>query len=270
MARAFAVLALVAGTAIVCLGHSAEARVGETLLGFGHELSGWADAHPQSTPRALSLNGLELELMTVTTHLDVKHALDHFHESCRRQGGIREASAGVDGALRTEGPHEGVLACIDTGGPLGVSELAERLERFSESGNLAELGKLRYVLARRSGDTTTLLVLWTEHDARFFDAFPKSGDAPGQDPKEFPRAERMERLLSAAELGAPYGLTVYDAGQQEPEALLAWYEAELGRRGWSVSRAGERLTAQRGSRSVVLAIRGQKPGKTAVSIAELS
>ena len=273
-ARAAAVLALVVAACAACLIRSAEARAGEVLFGFGRELAAWTDAHPQSTTRVLSVNGLQLELMTVTTSLDVKHALDHFHDLCRKRGGVREPAPqkarSFDAVLRKEAEHEGVLACIDTDGPLGVAELTGRLERFSKSGNLAELGKLRYVLARRTGDTTTLLVLWTDRDAQLLGLMPASGDATGKDPNDFPRATGLRRLLSAAEQSAPYTLAVYDAGKQPPDGIVAWYEAELARRGWSVSRTGDRLLAQRASRSVILSVRTLKAGKTAVTVAELS
>jgi hypothetical protein len=172
--------------------------------------------------------------------------------------------------LRKEAEHEGILACVDTDGPLGVAELTDRLERFSQSGNLADFGKLRYVLARRTGAITTLLVLWTDREAQLLGLMPESGDAIGKDPNDFPRAAGLRRLLSAAEQGAPYTLTLYDAGTQPASTLLDWYQSELERRGWSVSRSRDRLLAQQGSRSVVLDVRALKRGKTAVSVAELS
>jgi hypothetical protein len=272
--RAAAVLLLIVIASVTFLIRSAEARAGEALLGFGRELAAWADAHRQSGTRVLSINGLQLELMTVTTSLDVKHALDHFHQICRQRGGVQEspsqAARSFETVLRKEAEHQGVLACVDTDGPLNVIELTKRLEQFSKSGNLADLGKLRYVLARRTGETTTLLVLWTDGDAQLLGLMPETGDAIGRDPNEFPRAVGLRRVLSAAEQGAPYSLTVYDAGKQAPSGLANWYLTDLTRRGWSVSRTGDRIAARKGNRSVVLSIRSVKSGKTAVSVAELS
>lgn len=272
--RAVAVLVVIVAACVISLIRSAEARAGEALLGFGRELATWTDAHRQSGTRVLSVNGLQLDLMTVTTSLNVRQSLDHFHDLCRQRGGVREAAPGAarsfDAVLRKEGDHEGVLACVDTGGPLGVSELTRRLEQFGNGGNLAQLGKLRYVLARRTGETTTLLVLWTDGDAQLLGLMPATGDAVGRDPSDFPRATGLRRLLSAAEQGAPYSLTVYDAGKQAPADVGSWYEAELTRSGWSVTRTRDRLVARKASRSVVLSVRALKAGKTAVSIAELS
>lgn len=274
MLRAATALGVVVAVALACLVHSAEARMGEALAGFGRELSAWTDAHPQSAPRALAVNGLQLELMTVTTELDIKRALDHFHALCRNRGGVREPasrfSAWPDSVLRREADHEGVLACLDTGGPLGVAQLSERLQTFAKTGDLADLGKLRYVLARRSGKATTLLVLWTDRSAQLLNFIPKSGDAAGRDPRDFPRAAGMRRLLSAAELGAPYALALYEAGQQSPAALLSWYEAQLAHEGWSVTRTGDRLMVQKQQRTVAMNIRTLSGGKTAVTVAELS
>ncbi len=255
---------------------SAEARLGETLLGFGDELSRWSAAHPQSAPRAMTINDLELRFMTLTTQLSVAGALDHFQQTCH--GGFRApALAGkfetsvLDGVFRHGTERQGVLACLDTGGALEVTELATRLARVQESGNLNDLGKLRYVLARRSGNTTTLLVLWTEGDARLFNLLPKSGDAPGHDLRDWPRPPGVRRLLSAAEHGQPYAMTLYDAEHQPARELELWYEGALTKAGWRVTRTQGGLLARRGERSVLLQVRSSSSsGKTVVTAAELS
>jgi len=255
---------------------SAEARLGETLVGFGDELSRWTAAHPQSGPRAMTINGLELRFMTLTTKLSVAGALDHFQQNCR--GGLHApALAGklemtlLAGVFRQGTERQGVLACLDTGGVLEVTELAERLTRMQESGNLNDLGKLRYVLARRSGNTTTLLVLWTEGDARLFNLLPKSGDAPGHDLRDWPRPPGVRRLLSAAEHGQPYAMTLYDAEHQSARELEVWYEQALSKAGWSVTRTQGGLLARGGERSVLLHVKtSSSSGKTVITAAELS
>jgi len=271
-AVAFSTIALL-GFAL-CL-RSAEARVGEALLGFGDELSRWSAARPQSAPRAMTINGLELRLMTLTTQLSVAGALDHVQQTCRggllapALAGKLEASV-LDGVFRQGTERQGVLACLDTGGALEVAELAERLSSVQESGNLNDLGKLRYVLARRSGAVTTLLVLWTEGDARLFDLFPKVGDAPGHELRDWPRPPGVRRLLSAAEHGQPYGMTLHDAGPESARALEAWYEAALTKAGWGVTRTQGGLRARRGERSVLLQVQTSSSGKTVITSAELS
>lgn len=55
-----------------------------------------------------------------------------------------------------------------------------------------------------------------------------------------------------------------------PDSIIAWYQAELTRRGWSVTRTADRLLAQKATRSVVLSASALKTGKTAISMAELS
>ncbi|HKY34635.1 MAG TPA: hypothetical protein VJN18_01740 [Polyangiaceae bacterium] len=223
----------------------------------------------------MTINGLELRLMTLTTQLSVAGALDHVQQTCR--GGLRapalagklEASL-LDGVFRQDTERQGVLACLDTGGALEVTELAARLSRVQESGNLNDLGKLHYVLARRSGTTTTLLVLWTEGDARLFNLLPKSGDAPGHDLRDWPRPPGVRRLLSAVEHGQPYAMTLYDADHQPAHRLTAWYEAALTKAGWSVTRSQSGFWAHRAERSVLLQVQTNSSGKTVITAAELS
>jgi hypothetical protein len=273
--RAAAVLLAVIVVALAWSVRSAEAQLGEALVDFGDQLQRWSAGRALSAPRALTINGLELRLMTLQTKLSVDAALDHFQETCR--GGIQAPelagkldSSLLDASFQQVGEKEGVLACVDTGGPLDVADLAGRLSRLQQSGDLAELGALRYVLARRSRDTTTLLVLWTEGRTRLLDFLPKQGDAPGHDLRDWPRAPRIRRLLSALEHGQPYAMTVHEAVDQSPESVLSWYRTALGAAGWSLTEQEGGLLAHRGERSVLLQVRASRTGKAVVTAAALS
>jgi hypothetical protein len=272
--RAAAVLLAVIVVALAWSVRSAEAQLGEALVDFGDQLQRWSAGRALSAPRALTINGLELRLMTLQTKLGVDAALDHFQETCR--GGIHAPelagkldSSLLDASFRQASEKDGVLACVDTAGPLDVADLAGRLSRLQQSGDLAELGALRYVLARRSRDTTTLLVLWTEGHARIVDFLPKQGDAAGHDLRDWPRAPGMRRLLSALEHGQPYAMTVHEA-DQSPESLLSWYRTALGAAGWSLTEQEGGLLAHRGERSVLLQVRASRTGKAVVTAAAIS
>jgi hypothetical protein len=127
------------------------------------------------------------------------------------------------------------------------------------------------VLARRSGDTTTLLVFWTEGSAPVFSVFPKTGDAPGRDPKDLPRPPTSQRMLSAAEQGAPYSITLYRMPNQTPEQLRQWYRRELETRGWHVSDSSSMGTiyAQRLNRSLQITASESNTHSALVALAEL-
>lgn len=275
-ARATLVVALLAASLVTLTWRSAEARLGEVLTGFGDELMQWHGGRTQSSPRALSLNGLQLKLVTLTTRLSVGETLDHFDGVCRGRGGVRlPASAALSPAtavgavFRRATDEQGVLACLDTGSPLDLSEVSARLSRVASEGDLKALGELRYFLARRSGEGTTVLALWTDGQASLRGLFPKTGDAPGSDPAAFPRLPGTRRLLSARELGQPYGLTLYET-REPAETAVAWFERHLRAGGWAVEQAQGALTARRGQRTTIVQARTGRAGVVVVSIAELS
>src|SRR5262249_52756347 len=153
---------------------SANAVTAEALFGFGNELMQWTKVHAYGGPRTLSVNGIQLHLLTISTPLSVSDTVEHLRDVCKQRGGIRvpeklvrsKHANGipipplVDGTFRRVGEHEGVLTCLDTGGPVDVETLAQRLGRVADTGDLSQLGELRYLLARREGDTTTALILW--------------------------------------------------------------------------------------------------------------
>jgi hypothetical protein len=277
--RALTCLCAVAGIALFMSVRHAEARLGEMLAGFGEELSGWSGLKASSAPRRLFLNGAELGLRTLTTQLSVHDALELFDHECSLRGGLRLPRAlsplrplalPLNGVLRRETGGTGTLACFDSGGPLEIGELHERLQRFREQGDLQHLGKLRYVSARREGDKTYLLVLWTERGTALLKMFPKTGDAPGRDPS-FPRPDHLRRVLGVAEASAPNGLTVYrDEASRTPYELQVSYGRSLVAGGWTIkSVTAGVLTARREGRTVLLTVTTGTSGESVATVAEL-
>jgi hypothetical protein len=113
-------------------------------------------------------------------------------------------------------------------------------------------------LAQRHGDRTSVLFIWSEAAVPLLQMFPKTGDAPGIDPKAVPRPDGSERLLSGVEHGAPYSFTAYRTLAASPDVLLAWYRESLQARGFAVSdgpsgalwaRQGERTLLVRAARA---------------------
>jgi len=276
--RVAALLTLLLGIATVFWLRDAEARLSEALSGFGAELARWAPARLHSAPRELNVNGLRLGHVTATTAESVSAALDRFEARCRARGGI-DASAVLgkavpsllSGVLRRDSKREGLLACIETGRPLTLAELSVRLRAVGSTGDLRELGELRYVLARRDGTNTTLVILWTDGAFPVLRAFPKDRDAPGRDPLDIPRPERTRRLLSASEGSAPYAITAYAATAYQPAQLLDWYDEALRAQGFTTSAtASGGIHARRGARALVVSTSMQPNGAALVTVAELS
>ena len=275
---------IVLGVAFSCLS-SAQARLAESMQDFSALFSQLTKATSRSKESRLDVNGLELHRITASTRLSVKDTLDRLEGLCRDRGGLEgierllknsgAASSSawpsiIHGVYRNQGANQGTIACIDTGGPLGVTDLTRRLQEFARTKNLAALGKLRYALARRNGPRTSVLVFWTDGDARLLEMFPKSGDAPGTDLPGVPRPEQSVRLLSAAERGSPYSITAYRSTHQSPAAMTDWYQRMLKGRHFRVAQTQNGLAAVRGGRALLIRVSALAPGQTVAGVVELS
>jgi hypothetical protein len=282
--RASCVTACLAAAILACLLSTAKARLGESLIEFGEQLTLSTGGTLSSGTSHFVINGLEFNRLTSTTPLSVKQALDRLNGFCQQRAGVRgpddlltASTTGtpeplaLGGSYRHEAENAGVLACIDTGGPLSVPELTTRLKDFARTGNLSSVGRLRYVLARREKSVTSILALWTDGDAPILHLFPKAGDAPGRDIPDVPRPENSERVLSAWQPGVPYALTVYRSRGSSIPALSHWYEAQLTQHGWRVipARAPDTLIAQQGTRTLIVRSATARGGGIATSVAEL-
>jgi hypothetical protein len=269
-----------------CL-HSAQAKAGEALIDFGQELSKLASLRVNDHARVLSVNDVQLHLVSASSWLDLHEVMARFHGFCRDGSGIaipeaiqkrlstkaqHEELSALDGVYRHETKDAGVVACLDTGSQLSLDDMTARLQRFAKTGDLASIGRLRYVLARRSAENTTVLVMWTEGKASILEMFPKQGDAPGVDPVNLPRPPGIRRLLSAVELGLPYQVTLYESESQTPPVLREWYSRRLGVIGWTfvATTAPNTLIAKIGSRTLYLHMNVTAKHRTSLSIAELS
>ncbi len=284
-ARAALVLVLVAlGTSAFVI-RAAEARVGEALHGFASELLGWKAAKFASAPRTLQVNGSNVHFVSAATALELPETLNRFEALCRDQGDLagveralstnhsaqeHSAIAWLHGVFREESTSEGFVACLATGTTLTPTELARRLAIFSVSGDLADLGALRYALVRRQHNETTALIFWSEGSFPLLHMFPAHGDAPGVDPTTVPRPQQSDRLLSASEHDTPYSLAAYRLSVGAPQALES-YLAQLRALGWSIARKGSRAAVGRqGDRTVVISAHPTGPAASTLSLFELS
>lgn len=261
----------------------AKARVHESLIAFGDLLSSWSNAKLDSRIGHLSINGVLVHHVTVSTPLGIDDALDRLEHICEERGGLevpeslsKASSPGSErgllhGVYRNVGKDLGLLACIETGRRLGVAELTRRLEQFVKTGDLSSIGQLRYVLARRGGDVTSLLVLWTDGSVPLSKMFPKTGDAPGRDVPDVPRPRDSDRLLSATNQAVPYGITVYRVRATHETSIQDWYSKTLNEQGWRVvARKGGSLVARRGERVILVHTKNAAFGNGMASIVELS
>lgn len=210
-------------------------------------------------PQMLEINGQRLMIGVKQSGLGVREVLDRFEVSCDKTSrdpkqlfadGLEMAgedmsiSSPLRGFLRL-GPSklstwrsdletEGHLSCLATGaGTRGLRGFIERTRAFLESGDLTELGELRYVSARKlENGKTQVIAVWSEGSFRIGAMFPESGDAPGSDMPGVPRPPSARRLLTAAAREHDYGMRIY-ASDESPPAILSFYERKLRQRGFA-------------------------------------
>lgn len=264
---------------------SASAHLVESMRGLGEQIARLHELRIHSAPRRLVLNGLGLRVMTASTPLEIDAALDRFQSLCHSVGQIdlpalvrqrlaeqsREGAFDSTGVIRHQAEHEGFLACISVDQATDGEGLLARLKAFGSTGNLRSLGQFRYALARRQADVTTLVMFWTEGDARLGEMFPREGDAPGGDLVAVPRPPEARRILSGFEEGLPYGFAAYEAAaDQRSEAALAQYEDVLHREGWRTrpTKKGS-IIAEKAGRRVIVRVSEASSGRAVVSLCDL-
>jgi hypothetical protein len=189
-------------------------------------------------------------LISGTTTDALASVLDVFHARCRQAaGGFAERLAGdnpkpaarkllrdrlLDATLHENGDHDGYVACLDLGPSAPhAGELIDRLRAFVISGDVARVGDLRFVWARRDAELTHYVALWTEGSLPLRTAFPERADAPGVEVPHIPRPEPSQRVLSAWQQAQAPLLVSYRA-QGSAHELAGRYREQLVTQGFTV------------------------------------
>ena len=192
-----------------------------------------------------------MSLASKLTALGVEQVLERFGQHCREHSaGLADEIAALPkaAAVLEQLPTElgdpsrwlssqtlakdgkvGQIACIarkNSGG--GLTGLLESVLSFTESGDLAELGDARYVVARRddASGQTHVLAMWTEGKFNIPEMFAETGDAPGADSHYVPRPPDARRVLSAEMAHHSYAIRMYDTKRTHAE-VLSYYEHQL-------------------------------------------
>lgn len=228
---------------------SVYADVENAALALGGELGRLGDV---GSARALRLNGQSIHVASVVEDMSVVEVLDAMEQGCRdgnaasveafeklpaaaKKGLPKDASASkAAGVLRKERLGEGVVACLlqDETESTGTAARVARMQRFAATGDLGQLGKLRYVWVRGLDDRRSQVVrAWTDGEFDLYALLPKTGDTPGTDPRDVPRIDGSVRLLTADVEGVPYIVRLYDV-PGAPEQVLGKYDADMAQRGW--------------------------------------
>jgi hypothetical protein len=136
------------------------------------------------------------------------------------------------GVMRRESPREGLVACVVRDRDADTS-LSQRLSRFTETLDLADVGLFRYAYARvtKSGQTH-VVTMWTDGPFRLGSLIAAGdADAPGSDPAGAARPIESVRLLSAQIEGTPHATRIYQSRASGAE-VLAGFDGEMPALGW--------------------------------------
>lgn len=223
--------------------------VTERSFEFGRNLGAFAELAGESTD--ITWNGQQVSFSATLVPMDVPAVMDHFSKACADgNADLAQEMAAVlstqpAGAAAPEpvepkrlqrswvlqqrdGAREASGACLAGLGASGLSELTHRVKFFVETMDLSELGRPRYLHARKVAGGTRVLLISVDGPFSLEALAPPEGqDAPGRDPVQGARPRDTYRLVAAQAEGLPYGFTVYASPKGSPETMLNDYMAQV-------------------------------------------
>ncbi|MEY2935206.1 MAG: hypothetical protein RL033_5955 [Pseudomonadota bacterium] len=287
--RVLAVLTVLLVVSLWALLRTGQARAADVLVQLGQQLMRLPDAQYGSGVQQLWVNGLELQVQSGSSANDAELVVAQFRRECSSRAalqlGERERQAlapmgeggwfgsALDGVLVEEGDGGTAVVCIDPmGKPWDVLSVAAAAQRFVASGDLLELGRLRYAFVRRTERGSAFLTMWTESSTRLLEQFPHDQDAPGRDFPDLARVAGSQRFLSASLSDSVLAIYAHRAGT--PEELAQQYRSALELAGYRIQdtfahgKSGLSYAFLRGARQVQLTL-GASKGLTLVSLISL-
>jgi len=192
-----------------------QASAADVLAEISDQLMRLPDAHYGSSTQQLWINGLSLNLQSGSSEKDPFVVSQQFRAACAARSAMQlgERESAALGPLKNAGWFRSMLdgvavnrsdagtsiICIDAmHKPWDVLSIAQAARRFVSSGELLELGRLRYALVRNgSKGGSVFLTLWTDGSTRLLEQFPRDHDAPGVDFPDVARVQGSQRFLSA-------------------------------------------------------------------------
>lgn len=253
--RVASYLVVVCSLILLWTARAAYAEFERTVFGLGEKLVGELGPSLVGEPQAVVLNGQPVFVGATTSPLTVRQVLDAFDSNCRAGSRDMRSLLGVSTrpsplqepahegwlraldqarVLRMENETEGMLSCLAPNGPQqGATGLVESVRIFMESGDLSQLGDLRYVTARRQpSGKTQVIAAWSEGRFQLASIFPDTGDVPGSDMVDVPRPPGSVRAVCATAPRRSFAYRLYESAQPASE-VLSFYERTLVSGGWS-------------------------------------
>jgi hypothetical protein len=274
-----------------------EAQLGDDLLGMGTSLMEFADPVHTTGPRALSINGEVVHLISGSTPESLDTVLSSFEEVCLQNDGQfraqieefyrehpdadhRETLSRFRPSVRREGEgadgsHRGTVGCLDLGTERRTAgEILDAAREFNETGDLSRLGNIRYIFAQDAdAGRTHYVALWTEGEFHIRNILPGNSDGPGEDVEGIPRAPDSRRSLSAFEVGRDERFVMYEGSSMTEWELEHFYRTSLAADGWSVmdteqeGAPSQLVAAMRDGRQVYISLNTDPHGRGTAMVA---
>lgn len=254
--RVIAYFSVVAAVLGVYATHEARAAFAEQGFILGRDMAKVADMLDHTYE--ININGQKAYMASVDTLLPKKEILDRYEAMCRDNAGLlgeawkalpndAKVIKGTNeylglistmGVARKDAEHEGMVACLAKGrNNDGTLSPTEALDRFSKTGELSYVGKLRYayVAGPSPSGKWNVTTIWTEDNFNVDHIAPPAGtdDAPGSDSPTVGRPPSSQRTFSASITGAPYALRMYKS-EATPENVYAKFDATMTSDGWMI------------------------------------
>jgi len=249
--RATLFIVVVSAVLLVAWGYRVRAQLTERMIDTGSAMLQYEDVERQDARRTLVFNGQQIHLSSGTTRHELGQVLDYYEQHCLDHDGglideldtfaadhpeVRLNTEMMDPIIRSERGDRGVVACLYMEETGGAEAFMERYRRYQDSGDLSEVGDMRYIYAEEADRGTHFVAFWTDGPFVLREMLPADGDAPGQDMDDVARPDEVRRFLSVRESGAPQRMTVYLADRNGPTEmeLERFYREDLSRRGWGI------------------------------------
>lgn len=240
-----------AAAALLALGaigtRTARAEAGSAALSLGRELGALTAEEGDGAGVTVRLNGESFHVAESATSHTVREALDTVERACQeRPGALAGLFSAVPasgtanglpyelpgsftrGIVRNETEREGVVVCLVGSGERALSA---SLNAFTRSQDLGDLGRVRYIYARRApgASTTAITLAWT--DAHFDLKKIGAGGEEGGSEGRTSRPEGARRWLVAEVAGTPHATRFFSTAAPVAE-VTAHYDRALGDAGF--------------------------------------
>jgi len=229
---------------------SAVADVSHKSLQIGRQLADLQDLLHGA--QEFRLNGQSIYFSSSKSDLPLKTVLDRFEDHCNRNHAFDAnewkelsdmkgkdvsppPSSGISklGVFRQEDPtaHDGAVMCFTK--EAGATGMLAALETFEATGDLHNLGDLRYVHALQKNGQTLVQTVWTDGSFNVRSIMGTPGqDSIGSDFVNLPRPIDSRRVMTADAVGTPYSARIYES-TSAPDKVLAAYANKMFTDGWS-------------------------------------